>query len=43
MKYQRELLVVLLRHNVVASIDGVHIECALDWDVGIFGLLWSHS
>ena len=43
MKYPRELRVVLLLHNLGASIDGVHIGHALGWDVEICGVLWSHS
>ena len=43
MKHPRELRVVLLLHNLVASIDGVHIGRALGWDVEICGVLLSHS
>ena len=43
MKYPRELQVVLLLHNLGASIDGVHIGRALGWDVEICEVLWSHS
>ena len=43
MKYPRELRVVLLIHNLGASIYGVHIGRALGWDVEICGVLWSHS
>ena len=43
MKYPRELQVVLLLHDLGASIDGVRIGHALGWDVEICGLLWSHS
>ena len=43
MNYTWELLVSLLRHNLGVSIDGVHIGRALGWDVGICGVIWSHS
>ena len=43
MKYPRDLRVVLLLHNLGASIDGVHIGRALGWDVEICGMLWSHT
>ena len=43
MKYPRGLRVVLLRHNLGTSIDGVHFGRALGWDVEIDGVLWSHS
>ena len=42
-KYPRDLIVALLHHNLDVSIDGVHIWRALGWDVGICGVLWSHS
>ena len=42
-KYLRELLVVLLQHNLGASIDGLHIRRALGWDVEIYGVIWSHT
>ena len=43
MKYPREFLASLLHHNLGVSIDGVYIGRDLGWDVGICGLIWSHS
>ena len=35
--------VVLLHHNLGASIDGVYIGRALGWDDETCGIIWSHS